>query len=58
VNLLFPDVFKVENTDLVKLASTVGAGDKRLQLEHVVLGGFKLFLLDKPAITQNISAAD
>ena len=43
---LFPDVFKVEDTDLVELAPAVGAGHERLQLQHVVLGSLELFFAD------------
>ncbi len=48
-NLLFPDVFKVENADLVELAATVRAGDEWFQLQHVVLRRLELLLLDQPA---------
>ena len=43
-----PNVFVVENTDLVELPSAVGTLDERFQLQKIVFLLHKLVFLDNP----------
>lgn len=42
LNLLFPYLFKVEDTDLMQFSTAVGASDERFKFEYIVLSRLKL----------------